>query len=93
MRVASHSSNQQSCISNPQANMSGRVSLLLQLCLVLLTALARAASQEPILDERPIYSAGDSIPVECRAYCLLLQTISLLTCLPKSTGLPTLVNM
>jgi hypothetical protein len=55
------------------ANMSGRISLLLQLCLVFFTALARAAVQEPLVDERPIYHAGDAIPVTCRMsiFCLL----------------------
>jgi hypothetical protein len=42
------------------------MSLLLQLCLVFLTALTRAATQEPLVDERPIYHAGDAIPVTCR---------------------------
>ncbi|KAG9809709.1 hypothetical protein KCU77_g20577, partial [Aureobasidium melanogenum] len=47
------------------ANMTGRISLLVQLCLVFFTALARAATQEPLVDEKPIYRAGDAIPVTC----------------------------
>ncbi|KAI5237042.1 hypothetical protein E4T43_08224 [Aureobasidium subglaciale] len=47
--------------------MSGRIMLLFQLCLVFFTALASAAAQEPLVDERPIYSAGDAIPVTCHA--------------------------
>ena len=49
-------------------NMSRRIPLLLQLCLVFFTVLARAATQEPLVDERPIYRAGDAIPVTCRKY-------------------------
>ncbi|KAG9524000.1 hypothetical protein E4T50_14913 [Aureobasidium sp. EXF-12298] len=47
------------------AKMTGRISLLVQLCLVFFTALARAATQEPLVDEKPIYRAGDAIPVTC----------------------------
>jgi hypothetical protein len=47
-------------------NMSGRILLLLQLCLVFFTALTRAATEDPLVVERPIYHAGDAIPVTCR---------------------------
>lgn len=53
------------------ANMTGRISLLVQLCLVFFTALARAATQEPLVDEKPIYRAGDAIPVTCRMSLLI----------------------
>lgn len=66
------------------ANMSGRIPLLFQLCLVFFTVLARAAAQEPLVDERPIYRAGDAIPVTCRKYIdslhLSMSKVHLLTC-------------
>ncbi|KAI5196761.1 hypothetical protein E4T38_08341 [Aureobasidium subglaciale] len=62
--------------------MSGRIMLLFQLCLVFFTALANAAAQEPLVDERPIYSAGDAIPVTCRQ----LQYVPFPVC--NETGRP-----
>jgi hypothetical protein len=55
------------------------MSVLLQLCLVFLTALTRAATQEPLVDERPIYHAGDAIPVTCRMSISRLVHTFLLT--------------
>lgn len=53
--------------------MSRQISLLLQLCLVFFIALTGAATQEPLVDEKPSYRVGDAIPVTCRMsiFCLL----------------------
>jgi hypothetical protein len=56
--------------------MGRRILLLLQLlCLVLFTTLATAEAQaqvqEPIIDDRPTYRAGEAIPVTCRKLILL----------------------
>lgn len=39
--------------------------LVLRLLLAFYAALAAAVTQEPLLDNKPAYKAGDAIPISC----------------------------